>query len=285
MAGLGKKRVTRSLGGNLLSGVFLVLLGAFMGLPLVYAILNAFKPINELFLFPPRFFPRNPTFDNFLNLVKLQGTMLVPIERYVFNSVFVSIAATGLYLVIASMAAYPMAKHTFLGKTLILQVVVWAILFRPEVTAIPQYIVISGLGLVDTYLALILPILATSFGVFLIRQFMTSVPDDIIESARVDGTGEFMTLWRIVMPMIKPAWLTLLIFTFQAIWNATGVQYIYTENLKLLPTALAQLVAAGVGRAGVAAAVAVILLLPPVTLFVLIQGSVIETMSHSGIKE
>jgi ABC-type glycerol-3-phosphate transport system permease component len=263
---------------------FLGIMGLFTALPLIYTIMNSLKPINELFLFPPRLFVNNPTFENYINLINVGADMLVPFERYVFNSIFVTAIGTTLYIFIASFAAYPLAKHNFKGKTIILQIVVWAILFRPEVTAIPQYAMIANLRLVDTYFAIILPALSGSFGVFLIRQFILSVPDEVLESARIDGCGEISTFYNIVLPMIKPAILTLLIFTFLAMWNVTGVQYIFSENLKMLPTALQQLSSAGIARAGIASAVAVFLLTPPILIFILCQNSVLETMAHSGLK-
>ncbi|MBE5786350.1 MAG: carbohydrate ABC transporter permease [Clostridiales bacterium] len=279
------RRVSRSLGGNLAANLFLLIGGAFTALPLIYAILNSFKPLNELFLYPPRFFVQNPTLENYSGLMRLQQELLVPIERYAFNSIFISLVTTVGYVLIAALAAYPLAKHRFRGKIFLTQLVVFAILFRSEVTAIPQYVIMAKLGMVDSYWAVILPAMATSFGVFLMKQFMESIPAEILESARMDGAGEWRTLWTVVMPMVKPAWLTLVIFTFQGIWNNTGVQYLYTETYKTLPTALSQISSAGIARAGVASAIAVILMLPPILLFLISQGSVIETMAHSGLKE
>lgn len=170
-------------------------------------------------------------------------------------------------------------------KLLLTQLVVFAILFRTEVTAIPQYIILSKLFMIDTYWAVILPAMSTSFGVFLMRQFIEGIPDEILESARIDGAGEWRIFFRLVMPAVKPAWLTLIIFTFQSIWNTTGVQYLYSENLKMLPVALQQISTAGLARAGIASAVTVILMLPPILIFIFSQGAVIETMAHSGIKD
>ena len=279
-----RTRVTRSIGGNALVLIFMLLAGAFTVLPILYSVLNAFKPINELFLYPPRFFVYHPTLDNFTELIKQQQDMLVPFERYVLNSVLVTVVATAAYVLLAALAAYPMAKHDFPGKAALMAVVVGAILFRPEVTAIPQFIIISKLYMVDTYASLILPALATSFGVFLMRQFMSTIPDELLESARLDGAGEWGSFWRIVMPISRPAWLTLVILTFQSVWNTTGVQYIYTENLKMLPTALNQISTAGLSRAGVGSAVALLLMIPPIVIFMISQGSVMQTMAHSGLK-
>ena len=280
----GKSRITRSLTANVAIFFFLGLMGLFTAIPLLYAILNSFKPINEIFLYPPRFFVQNPTLLNYQQLIKLGQDMLVPFERYVFNSLFVSVVTTVVYLIIASMAGFALAKFKFFGGVIIFQVVVFAILFRPEVTAIPQYNILSSLNMIDTYWALIFPALSGSFGVFLMRQFMSAIPDEILEAAQIDGADEFKTFRKIVMPMVKPAWLTLSVFTFQGIWNATGIQYIYTENMKMLPTALAQVSTAGIARAGVASAIAVFLMIPPIVLFIVSQNSIMETMSHSGLK-
>ena len=281
---LKTKRVSRSLGGNIAIKVFLALIGVFTALPLVYTMVTAFKPLSELFLFPPRFFVYQPTTENFRSLLQLSGDMLEPFERYIFNSVFTTVVGTLGYIIVASFAAYPLAKHNFPAKVLILQTVVWAILFRTEVTSIPQYNIIAGLKMIDTYWAIILPAMAGSFGVFLMRQFMTGIPDDIIEAARVDGLGEIRIFWRIIMPMIKPAWITLTIFTFQAMWNTTGVQFVFSEDLKMLPVALQQISTVGFARAGVGSAIAFILMLPPVVIYIFCQNAVLDTMAHSGLK-
>lgn len=278
-------KMSRSFGGNAAIGIFLLLAGAFTALPIVYAIISSFKPLSELFIYPPRFFVTRPTLDNYLEVFTTQMNMLVPMERYLFNSVFVSVVTTTVYLLIASLAAYPLARNRFPGSKFITQLVVFAILFRPEVIQIPQYLIFARLGIVDTYLALILPVLIGSFGVFLMKQFMEGIPGAIIESARIDGAGEWRVFFSLIMPMVKPAWLTLAIFTFQSVWNTTGLQYIYTENLKTLPTALSQMTSSGLTMAGVSSAVAVLLMLPPILMFIFTQSNVMETMSHSGIKD
>jgi ABC-type glycerol-3-phosphate transport system permease component len=218
-------------------------------------------------------------------MLQLTQNMWVPFQRYLFNSFFISTVGTAVYIVIASLAAFPLAKHKFPGSVLYFQIVVWAILFRPEVTGIPQYIIISKLGMVNTYFAVILPVLAGSFGVFLMRQFMVTIPDDMLEAAKIDGSSEYRTFWTIVMPVVKPAWLTLIIFTFQQLWNSTGVQYIYDENMKVLPVVLQQITTAGIARAGAGSAVALFLMIPPILIFILSQSSVMETMAHSGLKD
>jgi len=280
-----KSRVSRSRGGNIAALTVLFLLGAFIALPLYITIINAFKPLNELFLFPPRFTVHSPTFKNFIGIVQIQSQAIVPVERTIFNSVFVTAVSTFGYILIASMAGFSMAKLTFPGKKIISTVIVFAIMFRPEVTALPQYMLMAKMGILDTFFALILPMMSTSFGVFLMTQFCSSVPDDMLEAARIDGAGEKFTFFRIVLPLIKPAWLTLMILSFISGWSTTGAQFTYSESMKLLPTMLAQINSAGIQRAGIAAAAAVILMIPPIVMYLICQSSVVETMAYSGIKD
>jgi putative chitobiose transport system permease protein len=280
-----KKKLNRSIWGYIL--IFLVLgsLGAFMLLPLIYAFVSAFKPMDELFIFPPRFFVAHPTLDNFIQLGQILSNSWVPFWRYLFNSVFVTVAATAGNVFIASMAAYPMAKHKFPGQKFINGVIVLALLFTWQVLYIPQYVIIAKLGLINTYWALILPVMQMTLGVYLMKQFMGQIPTSLLEAARIDGAGEFMTWWRVVMPSVRPAWLTLIIFAFQQIWNQPGNSYIYNESMKVLPSIMTQIQAGGLARAGVVAAVTLVMMLPPLVLFQFTQSSVIETMTASGIKE
>ena len=283
-----KKQVllSRSHAGNIGILVFLILICAFMALPMVYAVIQAFKPIDEIFLYPPRFYVKNPTFDNFVQVIVLAGNLWVPFTKYLFNSLFVTIVGTVVYLIIAAMAGYSLAKGKFRGREAIGQAVTLTLLFRAEVTAIPAYIIVAALGMIDTYWALLLPPLAGSMGVFLIKQFATSsIPDATLEAARIDGASEYKIFSSIVIPSIKPALLTVVIFTFQAMWNNAGTsQYIFSESLKDLPTVLSTISAGGIARQGAASAVAVILMIPPIVVFLATQSSVMETMTHSGMK-
>lgn len=281
---LRKKKINRSFGGNLAIFIFLGLGGIFMGLPLVYTAVSAFKPIEELFYFPPRFFVINATLDNFVMMYELASSLWVPFSRYVFNSLVVTVVGTGGYVIIASLAAYPIAKHNFYGKRLLRKLIVLALLFTPEVTNIPRYIVLAKLGMINTLYSVILPVFAGTMGVFLMGRFMSQFPDVILEAAKIDGTSEYGIFWRIVMPNQKPAWLTLTIFTFTTTWNDTGGIYLFDENIKLLPTILRQMSTGGISRAGVASAVGLILMIPPIVTFILTQSQVLLTMSHSGIK-
>ena len=280
-----KPRAGRSLAGDIINFVFLCLFAAVMVLPMVYAISNAFKPLDELFVFPPRFFVRNPTLDNFKGILALFTETMVPFSRYVSNTLFITVGGTVGSIFIASAAGYVLEKKSFPGKNALFSLVVTALMFTATVTAIPNYLVMSKLGIVDTYWSIFLPVFGSSFNVFLMKQFMVNVPDTILEAARVDGAGEQRIFWTIVMPSVKSAWLTLIIFSFQSLWGITGSGTIYSEQLKTLPYALSQAVTAGISRTGESAAISCLMMIVPITVFIVTQSNVMETMMSSGIKE
>ena len=279
------KRVNRSTGGNVLVFLMRVILGGFMLLPVLYTVVQAFKPMEELFLFPPRFTVSNPTVKNFKLIGQLIDSLWVPFSRYTFNSVFVSTVGTAGNVIIASMAAYPLAKNDFPGKKALFRIVTVALLFSGGVLGLAQYIIMAKLHMINTYWALILPSVATPMGLFLMKQFMEGISTSLLEAARIDGMNEFQIYWNIVMPNVKPAWLTMIIFAFQGMWSMTGGNFIYKEELKMLPTALAQIQSGGIARAGVAAAANLLMFIPPVLMFLITQSSIMETMAHAGIKE
>ena len=278
-------RLSRSFGGTLVIFFFLVITGVFMALPIVYSLVQSVKPLEEIFAYPPKFFVKHPTFDNYIQVYQLCQNLWVPLSRYVFNSLFISVLGTVVYVYIASMTAFPLSKHKFPGKAAVTAFIIWALLFRPEVTGVAQYIIISKMSMINTYWSMLLPPLAGTFGVFLMMQFMeTAIPDSVLEAARIDGANEYRIFYGIAMPAVKPAWLTLVIFTFQTFWNATGVSYIYDESLKTLPSVLSNISSGGLARAGASSAVAVILLTPPIIIFIISQSSMTETMAHTGLK-
>ena len=283
-----KKRVrlSRSAGGTLGIFLFLLLICAFMALPLVYSIVQSLKPLEEIFAYPPRFFVQNPTFDNFRQVLALTDNLWVPFTRYLFNSCFTTVIGTVLYVIISSMAAYPLAKARFFGGKFFNMLIQWTLLFTAEVTATCKYLIVAKLGLVDSYWAIILPYLSTTMGVFLMRQFIVaSIPDSTLEAARIDGASEYSIFFRIILPSVRPAWMTLIIFAFKDLWNAgSSSEYIYSENLKGLTAAMSQISTGGLGRSGAAAAVAVLMMIPPIAIFIYSQSSVVETMAHSGLK-
>ena len=285
--GFAAKRFARSTGGNIFFALLLAVTGAFLALPLVYAAMSAFKPFDEIFIFPPRLFVVNPTWDNFSDLMALCANSWVPFSKYLFNSLFVTLAATAAHVILSSACAYPLAKNEFPGKDILFKIVVVALMFVPQVTFLPQYLIIAKLGMVDTYWAMVLPPIGAALGVFLMKQFMEQIPTAILEAARIDGCSEFRIFRTIVMPNVKPAWLTLGIFTFQSVWNNTASQsFVFREDLRTLPTMIQQIATGStIARAGVGAAAALFLMLPPILLFIVLQSKVVETMSFAAIKE
>ena len=280
-----RNRLSRSRLGNLVVLVLLAAMGVFTAIPFLFSIVQSIKPVDELFVYPPRLTVSRPTLDNFAVLFNLTSSTWVPVSRYLFNSLLLTVCGTVGNVIVCSMAAYPLAKLKFHGRKLLFNLVVVSLLFTYEVTFIPNYVILSKLQLLDTFWALLLPAVATPMGLFLIKQFMEQIPDSVVESARVDGAGTLTLYWRIVMPQVKPAWLTLVIFSFQSLWNREGLEFIFSEELKMFPTILKQVASSGVARAGAAAAAAVILMIPPIVVFLLSQSHVIETMASSGIKE
>ena len=275
----------RSRGGNFVMFFLLFVCGAFMVLPIVYSILQSLKPLNEINLFPPRFFVTRPTLSNYKKLLNLSANLWVPFSRYVFNSFFISITVTVLSVLISSMCAYPLAKYQFPGSKWIFRIIVLALLFSTQVTYIPQYVLLSKMKMINTYWAMILPPLSGTLGLYLMKQYMTALPDSLLEAAKLDGAGEYRVFWTIVMPNVKPAWLTLVIFNFQSIWNSSNNSYIYKEQLKMLPTVMSQMAASGVARVGVGAAASVVLMIPVILLFIFTQRNIIDTMANSGMKD
>ena len=264
----------------------LTILGIIMFFPMYYVVIQSLKPLDELFMFPPRFYVINPTFDNFAELFTLMSDSWVPFSRYIFNTVFITICGTCGNLVLASMAAYSLAKLRFPGRNAIFQMIVMSLMFHSTVNQVTHFIILSAFGWVDTYLSIIIPSMAGTMGLYLMKQFMeSSVPDTVLESARLDGASEFRTFLIIAMPMVKPAWLTLMIETFKGLWNSGSSIYIHSEELKTFNYAINQIVTGGIARSGAGAAAIVIMMIVPIAVFVLNQSQIIETMGSSGMKD
>ena len=278
--------LNRSAGGDAGITVMLVILGAFMFLPMLYVVMQSLKPLDELWMFPPRFYVTNPTLTNYTDLLTLMNTSWVPFSRYIFNTAFVSITGTVGNLFLSSMAAYAMAKIKFPGGKLMFKTVRTSLMFHSTVTATTSFLIMSGLHLLDTYWARIIPAWGTTLGLYLMKQFMqTGVTDAVLESARLDGASELRTYWTIAMPMVKPAWLTLIVYSFQGLWNAGASMYIQSEQLKSFNYAIQQVMAGGIKRAGAGAASTVIMMIIPIMVFVITQSNIIETMGSSGMKD
>lgn len=265
--------------------VILTLLGLFMAFPIYLTVITAFKPVEELFVYPPKLYPTAPTLDNFRDMFRVLGEMWVPFSRYVFNSAAITVIVVVGQCFVASMAAFVLAKCEFPGRRFLNGLIVVSLLYNSNVIYLMQYIVMAKLGIINSTLSLILPSIASSMGLFLMRQSISQVPDAMIEAAKVDGANLFTICWQIVIPNQKPALMTMSIFAFQAAWNMQGGNFLYDEEKKTLPTVIQQAASAGLGRAGVAMAASVLMLIPPVLFFMLAQKNVMETMAHSGIKD
>lgn len=280
-----RRHPNRSIGGDI--GIYLMLaaVACLMAFPLVFAIGSALKPLDELFRFPPTVFPQHPTLDNFSDLIVTMGQSWVPFSRYITNTVFITAFGTFGHLIIASMAAFVLAKYDFPGGKLFFNVVTTCLMFSGYVTGIPNYVIMSKLGMIDTYWALLLPAFAAPIGLFMMKQFMEGLPTALIEAAHIDGAGEFRIFWSIVMPNVKPAWLTVIIFSVQSLWSNSAATVIFSEAKKTLVYALQQIQAGGIARTGQAAAVTVVVMAVPIFIFILSQSQILETMASSGIKD
>ncbi len=279
------KRLNRSRAGNTILYVLMIFCGICMALPLILIVNNALKPLDEIFQYPQKIFVRNPTLENFSDLFVLMNTTWVPFSRYIMNTVIITTSGTVGHVLIASLAAYPLAKHDFPGKKVLFALIILSMMFSWQVTQIPIYMIVSALHINNTYLAVILPPWQYGMGLYLMKQFMEQIPDSLVESSRLDGASEWQTFRKIIMPNVKPAWLTLAIFQFQQMWGNTGTAYLRSEQLKPLQYALQQITAGGAARAGAAAAVTLIIAAIPITFFLICQSNILETMTTSGMKE
>lgn len=282
---LKRRKPNRSKTGDFLIYTMLFIVALIMVFPMVFAISSALKPLDELFIFPPKLFAQHPTLDNFQDLFVTMGKSWVPFSRYIFNTLFMTVVGTAGHLLIASMGAYVLAKYDFPGGRFFFNMVVIALMFSYYVTAIPNYIIMSKLNLIDSYLAIIIPAFASPMGLFLMKQFMEGLPMSLIEAAKIDGAHELRIFFRVVMPNVKPAWLTLIIFSVQGLWNNRASTFIYSEEKKAITYALQQIQAGGIARTGQAAAVTVIMMIVPVVTFIVSESGVLETMASSGLKE
>ena len=280
-----RRKPNRSFWGDLGIYFMLLIVAVAMAFPLVYSVAASLKPLDELFRFPPKVFPDHVTFDNFSDLITTMGQSYVPFFRYLTNTVFITFVGTFGHVVVASMAAFVLAKYDFPGGKTFFNIVVTALMFSGYVTGIPNYVFMSRLGMIDTYWAIILPAFAAPIGLFLMKQFMEGLPTALIEAAHIDGAGEIRIFWNIVMPNVKPAWLTIIIFSVQSLWNTNAATVIYSESKKTLVYALQQIQAGGIARTGQAAAVTVVVMLVPITIFILSQSRILETMASSGLKD
>ncbi|MCQ2498872.1 MAG: carbohydrate ABC transporter permease [Lachnospiraceae bacterium] len=280
-----RRKPNRSIGGDIALYVFLALAAFVMAFPIIFAVNAALKPLDELFKFPPTIFAQHPTFDNFTDLFVTMGKSWVTFSRYLFNTVFITFVGTFGHLIVASMAAFVLAKYDFPGGQGFFKVVTISMMFTGWATAIPNYIILNKLGWIDTYWAIIIPAFASPMGLFLMKQFMEGLPTSLIEAAKIDGANEWKVFSGIVMPNVKPAWMTLIIFSVQALWNNKASTFIYSEERKTLVYALQQVQSGGIARTGQGMAVLVVVMIVPILIFVFSESQILETMASSGLKD
>jgi len=264
---------------------------AFMVLPIIFIVSNAFKPPEELFAYPPRFFVVNPTLKNFTDLFTLMSISDVPVSRYLFNSIVITALSIAASIAVSSTAAFAFSKKRFRLKQMLFAVNTVALMFVPIAVTIPRFLIIARMGLIDSFWVHILPALAMPVGLFLLKQFIDTIPNEVIEAAQIDGASDLQIYWRIVLPLVKPALATIAILTFQATWNNADISamYINLESLKTFAYYLSTLSATSAGAnvvagQGMAAAAALIMFVPNLIMFLILQSQVMSTMSHSGLK-
>ena len=281
------RRYTRSKFGNFIIFFCLVLAGLFMLLPMIYTIISSFKPLEEILVYPPKFFVKRPTLINYLSLPSLLSNLMVPFSRYLFNSTFIAVCATFLHVIVASGAAYVFTMYKrFKTITLCFVIVQFSLLFNAYTLAVPQYFIFAKLNMLNTYFVYILPAIPSALGVFLMKQFMEgSIPHSVIEAARIDGAGTIRIFGIIVMPMVKPAWMTLVLLTFSSTWSMSSSNMVFSEQIKLLPNIMSQIASGGLARMGASMASSVLMMLPPMIIYLFSQSNIIETMASSGMKE
>lgn len=289
MATKGRKINPKSFEIGQLKIILLILpLVIFMGMPIIFIINHAFKPMEELFAFPPTFFVKNPTFENFTKLIKFSDSSGIPLSRYLFNSLVVTVITVGLALILTTMSAFALAKIKFKGRNLLTHINQVAIMFVSTAVLIPRYLVICNLGLIDNLLAHILPLVAMPVALFLVKQFVEQVPDSLLEAAYMDGATDFDVYVKVIMPMIRPAIATASILVFQQVWTnmETSSYFFSDDSMKTLTFYMNTLVNANntVAGQGMSAAASLIMFIPNLVLFIILQNKVMNTMANSGIK-
>lgn len=269
-------------------GAIAIVLGIFgivSLLPMVYLFCTAFKPLEELFLYPPRFFVSNPTLKNFEDLMAVTANTTVPFTRYLFNTIVITVAYLFSMILVATMACYPLSKHKFPGKNFLFSTITIAMMFVAAATSIPSYLIVNGLQLPNTYFVYIIPGLANTTGVFLMKQFLDGVPNEIFEAGKIDGASEWQLYTKIAIPLMRNAQATIIILSFGGIWGESGTAgtYIYDEQLRTLGWFMGT-IGGGLARAGASSAAGLIMTLPSIIMFIVQQTKVMDTMAHSGIK-
>ena len=278
--------LNRSAGGDTAITVMLVIFGLLMFLPMYNTVITAFKPLGELSITPPKLYVMKPTLKNFIDLFTNMNQTWVPVSRYIFNTVYISVASTFGALVLGSMTAYSLSKIRMPGYKAINNLIVYSLMIGSTITGTYNFIIYCKIGLLNTYAISILPVWASTLGLYLMKNFIDDgISDQMIEAARIDGAKEFYIYWKIAMPLVKPAWLTLIVTTFQSVWAAGASTYVWSEDKKTFNAAIAAITGAGSTAVGAQTAGAVLMMSVPIIVFVVNQSKIVETMASSGMKD
>jgi len=260
----------------------LIIGGILMMLPFFWMSLGAFRPVKEIMVFPPTFLPENPTLQNFVEVFER-----IPFVRYYLNTIFVTVIPTIVTVSTATLAGFGFAKYKFWGDKVLFWLILATMMIPYPVTIVPLYIMAFKAGLVDTYAGLIVVGLSSAFGIFLMRQFILNIPDDLLDAARIDGCSEFRIFFQIILPLTKPALVTLTLFTFTGHWNSYiwPLMIVSSDKLKTLSLAIPMFQGQYVYNPNLVFAASLMSLLPTIILFIFGQRYFVEGITLSGIKE
>lgn len=286
MLRLGKKKLFRIKFSDIPIIVLMIAYLFLTSLPILYTIFTAFKPLDEMFVYPPRWFPKNPTFTNFSMMSDLLEEMVMPISRYIFNSVVYCIAMVFFVVIVSFLAAFSMTKIRPKGSEKMVGILIFALSLSGPAAGVANFIIIEKLGLINTFWALILPGMASSTYVFLMRQFLVSMPESYVEAARLDGASEWSIVWKIGFPYAKPAVAAVAVYQFMASWNDSTGPFLYLTEPDLMTLPFAVTTFGGtLTTAGASAAISLLMLIPSTIVFVVLQRGIMTTMAFAGLKD
>jgi len=250
--------------------------------PLFWVVSAAFKPSGEIFSYPPTFLPQAPTLDNFSRLFTE-----MPIFRYLINSTFIATSHTLLTLFFATLGGFAFAKYRFKGRNLLFAILLGSMMIPFHIILVPLFELLYRIGWLDTYQGVVIPFASGAFGIFLMRQFIISIPSDLIDAARIDGSSEFGIYWRVILPTIKPAMGALTIFAFMAAWNEFLWPIIVLRDTAkyTLPLGLASLVGVYREEYGMLMAGTLLSIVPIITLFLAMQREFVQGITLGAVKE
>lgn len=283
---IGEKRIRRLKFSSVVLMFFLLCYLFLLLLPILYVIFNAFKPLDEMFVYPPRWIPRNFTLTNFSKMSDLLSETVIPLSRYLYNSVVYCVLIVGAVSVTSFMAAFSMAKTKPKGSEKMTSILIFALSLSGPAAGVANFIIIEKIGLLNTYWAMVLPAIGSATYVFLMRQFLVNMPDSYMEAARLDGATEWQIMWKIGFPYAKPAWATVIVYQFMTAWSdASGPAiYISDASKQTLPVAIST-IGGSLTTQGASAALTLLMLVPSALVFIFMQTKIMTTMSFAGLKD